>query len=72
MSDTEQRQRDQAYVLWQQAGQPEGRAHEFWEQAGYALDGETSPDEKTDVAMEDTFPASDPPSHGGITGPDAI
>ena len=26
-------------------------------------------DAKTDKAMEDTFPASDPPSTGGSTGP---
>ncbi len=26
-------------------------------------------DEKIDTAMEDTFPASDPPSHTGVTGP---
>ncbi len=27
-------------------------------------------DEKVDDAVEDTFPASDPPSTGGSTGPD--
>ncbi|MBE7190598.1 hypothetical protein [Jatrophihabitans endophyticus] len=27
-------------------------------------------DKKVDKAMEDTFPASDPPSTGGSTGPD--
>jgi hypothetical protein len=26
-------------------------------------------DEKVDEAMEGTFPASDPPSHSGVTGP---
>ena len=67
--DTDQR-RERAYALWEQAGSPEGRHDEFWEQAGQELAGETSPDERVDVAMEDTFPASDPPSNSGITGPD--
>lgn len=26
-------------------------------------------DERTDEAMEETFPASDPPAHTGTTGP---
>ena len=66
---TEQR-RERAYMLWEQAGRPEGRHDEFWEQAGQEVEGETSPDERVDVAMEDTFPASDPPSNSGITGPE--
>ena len=66
---TEQR-RERAYALWEQAGRPEGRHDEFWEQAGQETEGETSPDERVDVAMEDTFPASDPPSNSGITGPE--
>ena len=68
-NDGEEQRRERAYALWEQAGRPEGREMEFWELAGQ--EGETSPDERVDVAMEDTFPASDPPSHGGITGPEA-
>ena len=68
--DHTDQQRERAYALWEQAGSPEGRHDEFWEQAGQELAGETSPDERVDVAMEDTFPASDPPSNSGITGPD--
>ena len=67
---TEQ-QRERAYELWEQAGRPEGRHEEFWQQAGQELgDGGASADERVDVAMEDTFPASDPPANSGITGPE--
>ena len=31
--DAEQRIRDRAYHLWEGAGRPHGRDHEFWEQA---------------------------------------
>lgn len=67
--DRTEQQRERAYALWDQAGRPEGRHDEFWEQAGHEA-GETSPDERVDVSMEDTFPASDPPSNSGITGPE--
>ncbi len=30
MSDIEQRIRDRAYQLWEQAGRPHGRGEEFW------------------------------------------
>lgn len=68
--DRTEQQRERAYALWEQAGRPEGNHDEFWAQAGQEMDGETLPDERVDIAMEDTFPASDPPSHGGITGPE--
>lgn len=68
--DRTEQQRERAYALWEQAGRPEGRHDEFWEQAGQETEGETSPDERVDVAVEDTFPASDPPSNSGITGPE--
>ena len=68
--DRTEQQRERAYELWEQAGRPEGRHDEFWAQAGEEVGGGATPDERTDVAMEDTFPASDPPSHGGITGPE--
>ncbi len=65
-NDLDQRVRERAYQLWEQAGRPDGRHDEFWHQAR----GEVAPEDvKVDVAMEDTFPASDPPAHSGITGP---
>ena len=68
MSDTDldQRVREKAYHLWEAAGRPADREEEFWQQARMEVAPE---DVKVDVAMEDTFPASDPPSHSGITGP---
>ena len=68
--DQVEQRRERAYALWEQAGRPEGRHDEFWAQAGQGMDGETSPDQRVDLAMEDTFPASDPPANSGITGPD--
>ena len=32
--------RDRAYLLWEQAGQPIGREHEFWAQASREIEGE--------------------------------
>ncbi len=53
--DPEMRVRERAYLLWERAGRPKGRADEFRAQA------------LADEARE-SFPASDPPSHTGITG----
>lgn len=33
MANFEERVRERAYYLWQQAGAPEGRAEEFWDEA---------------------------------------
>jgi len=33
MTERERRIRRRAYQLWQEAGQPEGRDKEFWDQA---------------------------------------
>ena len=59
--DSEERTRERAYMLWQRAGSPEGRADEFWEQA--RRDEASAAEE-----ARESFPASDPPSHTGITG----
>ncbi|MDA8253861.1 MAG: DUF2934 domain-containing protein [Rhodospirillales bacterium] len=40
MSDTEQRIRERAYQLWQQAGCPDGRSEEFWSAARRELLGD--------------------------------
>jgi Protein of unknown function (DUF2934) len=72
MSDTkqemEQRIRERAYFLWVQDGCPDGHADQHWERATKietALEGD---DQRIDIEGEDSFPASDPPSHSGITG----
>ncbi len=33
------------------------------------MSGTKTEDEERDEALEDTFPASDPPAIGGVTGP---
>jgi Protein of unknown function (DUF2934) len=40
MSDVERQIRERAYLLWEQAGRPEGRAEEFWFAAHAELAGE--------------------------------
>ncbi|MHB1303070.1 MAG: DUF2934 domain-containing protein [Acidiphilium sp.] len=59
MQDDEQEVRDLAYRLWEEAGKPEGRHDEFWHKARERL---------AEQSTADSFPASDPPSHSGITG----
>ena len=36
---TEEQIRKRAFELWEQAGKPEGRDHEFWDQARRELQG---------------------------------
>jgi len=58
--------RQRAYELWEQDGCPTGTPDAFWHRAREELAaGETD----YDVALEDSFPASDPPAHSGTTGP---
>ncbi len=58
--------RMRAYELWQEDGCPTGTPDIFWHRARAELAGtETAYDE----VVEDSFPASDPPSHSGTTGP---
>ena len=64
----EERVRERAYSLWERAGRPEGRADEFWEQARREEDEARAADERLDEEAVESFPASDPPSHTGITG----
>jgi hypothetical protein len=37
VNPSEEQIRARAYKLWEQAGKPEGREHEFWQQAEQAL-----------------------------------
>ena len=57
--------RVRAYKLWQDAGCPTGSPDEFWHRARAELSVENTAD---DTAIEDSFPASDPSPHSGITG----
>jgi hypothetical protein len=66
LPESEVRQR--AYEIWQAEGCPDGKADAFWHRACAELAGsETGYDD----ALQDTFPASDPPSHSGTTGPNS-
>ncbi len=56
----EQRIRELAYLLWERAGCPDGRSDEFW----HLAQSEIAADEASyDEAVEESFPASDSPSH---------
>jgi hypothetical protein len=72
VSDTkqelEQRIRERAYFPWQQDGCPDGRADQHWERASEIEGPREGDDKRIDIEGEDSFPASDPPSHSGITG----
>ena len=59
--DLDARIRERAYHLWEAAGRPEGRDEEFWHRA-HSI-------EAADKGSELSIPASDPPAHTGIVGP---
>lgn len=49
---TEEQIRHYAHLLWEKAGQPEGRADEFWHAAEVELNAESeSPDAPTESAQ---------------------
>lgn len=72
MSDREAQIKQRAYELWIQAGEPEGSSDQFWYQAEKEIDGDDpaasgkgaalTPGEELEKQLEDTIPASDPPS----------
>ncbi|MDB5416183.1 MAG: hypothetical protein JWR10_4518 [Rubritepida sp.] len=62
----EGRIREKAYRLWQDAGSPDGQEEDFWHRAKTEVEQE---EKKLDKELADSFPASDPPSTTGVTGP---
>ncbi len=60
MDDLEQRIRERAFLLWEEAGCPEDRAEEFWLRARDAELGVTQP------AELGADPASDPAKFAGF------
>lgn len=60
----EDRVREMAYVLWQEAGSPNGRDAHFWH---LAEQGVQTDEREYDKTLADSFPASDPPANSGIT-----
>lgn len=58
----EQEIRECAYRLWEEAGSPEGREHEFWLR-GKELLAKRKGHVDVDAASEQSFPASDPVNH---------
>ncbi|MCW4116876.1 DUF2934 domain-containing protein [Aurantimonas sp. MSK8Z-1] len=40
--------RDRAYFLWEQAGRPSGREHEFWAQASREIEGDPKAKEEAE------------------------
>ncbi len=51
-NSTEEKIRERAHQLWEAAGSPEGREHEFWYQAERELKGNLS---NNSVEKSDTF-----------------
>jgi hypothetical protein len=51
---SEEQIRERAHQLWEAAGKPEGREHDFWYQAERELTGNatTNPDEKSKTFLE--------------------
>jgi len=70
MSDSQQgrecRIRLRAYRIWLDAGCPDGAAMEHWRMA----EEQEAVDAEVEIASEDSFPASDPPSYTGTVGPE--
>jgi len=72
---TEEEIRELAYRLWEEDGCPEGQALEHWARARRMLRNGArkradEPGASVDEQIEDSFPASDPPSYnaGGKLG----
>ena len=86
-TDTDARVRELAYAIWEREGRPDGDAGRHWGLAEEELRAEATgsgaeqPDEErpdrpqddaqVDEAVDETFPASDPPAYMGGTRPGA-
>ena len=66
--------RERAYHLWEKEGCPGGRDLEFWERARLLQEAGDRPappptvgedDRELDEALDESFPASDPPAYTG-------
>jgi len=66
--ELEQRIRERAYFLWQQEGCPPGLEARHWEQARRIEAEHDEREARIDIEEEDSFPASDPPSHSVVVG----
>jgi hypothetical protein len=55
--DTESLTRERAYLLWQQAGCPDGRSEEFWHAAAAGLAGAVAPERSAEPAPPAKQPA---------------
>lgn len=69
MDERQEKIRRRAHELWVAAGHPEGASDCFWLEAERELFGEGAPEGSEagkqadlDRELDDTFPASDPPS----------
>ena len=60
------KQRELAYRLWEERGRPQGRPEEDWFEAERRLRSDQHEVESAavDEAVQESFPASDPPSAG--------
>jgi len=61
----QQRIRERAYELWEEAGSPEGVGDRYWYEAKIEIDRAEA---ALDREVSQSFPASDPPSSSVITG----
>ena len=60
----QQRLRETAYRLWEEAGSPEGEDERLWFQAKLLIEREEA---SLDRELAESFPASDPASSSGVT-----
>lgn len=70
--DRERRIRERAHRIWEAEGRPDDRDRVHWEIAARIIDeedatGDSRSEAGVDEAVEETFPASDPPAFMGST-----